>query len=121
MTIDEFLLDRLTDAQLMLNNLVMQPPSKDIFGTLITNQVLLIKWHQNWPVLTQIEPTYTMSAVAEPMGSDIMALELSQKIQWLTRDEYTKKFGHEAPTAPVLRQMAQEYRWHPDYDTDWDI
>lgn len=77
----------------------------------------IIELHESWPVLAETPPTF------ENVDSDIdsVAYRASQKIAWLTTQEYRARFGEEPPTAPVLRALASVYADHPDYDPKWAL
>lgn len=87
---------------------------------LLNNQRAIIEWHKNWPILVETPPKF------EPNFSDDYAaninqytMHMSQEIAWLTQEEYVKRFGRQPPTAPLLKQMAQAYSDHPDFDESW--
>lgn len=76
----------------------------------------ILKQHEDWPVLSQTEPTFTHDAIGDPLS---MTMRASQEIAWLTEREYVRRFGVEAPTAPMIRTLAAVYRDHPGYKKEW--
>lgn len=76
----------------------------------------IVEFHQSWPVLVQQEPTFDLAESTDPSRA---AYRMSQRIQWMTEQEYRTRFGDEPPTAPMLRALAAVYADHPDYDTAW--
>lgn len=75
----------------------------------------IIEWHESWPVLVETQPEFT------PTGADVqtMTFQMSQKIAWLTTQEYRARFGDEPPSSPMLRALAAVYSDHPDYRDEW--
>lgn len=124
MTIEEFLRARFSDDAIKLAARARQDPELDqIISRLLSAQRLIVDWHQNWPVLMQGEPKLEGPQEFESLPASInqLTFRMTQKLEWITREEYTKRFGDAPPTAPLLRQMAAKYSWHPDYNTDWEI
>lgn len=114
MTIEEFLLARLDEAEDILMNKIPWNHSADLMR-LLSAQRAVIKWHKNWPVL--LETTPEIRTIEN--HTDEIVLQATQQIKWTTTDEYVKRFGKDAPTAPLLLQMAALYSEHPDYDETW--
>lgn len=77
----------------------------------------IVDFHANWPVLMESPPVFT------PMGPGLnvneYAMRVTQRFDWMTHQEYVKRFGVDPPTAPMLRELARIYRDHPDYDEAW--
>jgi hypothetical protein len=83
----------------------------------------IIEFHQSWPVLVETPPTFDQGNAE---GHDLalgelssMTLRLSQRIAWMTEQEYRNRFGSEPPTGPMLRALALPYADHPDYRPEW--
>lgn len=78
----------------------------------------IVEWHRSWPVLVQTEPTFDCTD-----GPDLTSLSftMSQRIAWLTQEEYRARFGEEPPSAPILLMLAQPYADHPDFDPEWKM
>lgn len=119
MEIEKFLLDRIRETE--LDNEASSAMMPDYEGqwqrvrALIASQRGIIAWHKNWPVL-----------VEQPLEFDLMpddfervAYKMSQRMAWLTQEEYAKRFGRQPPTAPLLKQMATQYRNRPDFERGW--
>lgn len=75
----------------------------------------ILELHESWPVLVETQPE--LSVESADFGG--MAAKVSQRIAWLTTQEYRERFGDEPPTSPVLRSLALPYAGHPDYDESW--
>ena len=75
----------------------------------------IIALHESWPVLVEQPPTFDMA----PSGPNDMAFRVSQKMAWMTNQEYRARFGAEPPTTPMLRALAAIYADHDDYDEGW--
>lgn len=75
----------------------------------------IVEFHSKWPVLVEGPPRF------DQPGTDLntLAMRMTREIAWLTQQEYVKRFGTEAPTAPMLRVLAMPYADHPDYDENW--
>lgn len=76
----------------------------------------IIEWHKSWPVLVETQPQFETTDAASP---SLMSFKMTQRIAWLTQQEYRARFGDEPPTAPILLMLALPYRDHPDYDEGW--
>lgn len=80
----------------------------------------IVEFHRDWPVLTESEPTF--SRVREhPDALGQVVYHASQQMQWLTEQEYRKRFGSEPPTGRMLAALAAVYADHPDYSPDWRL
>ena len=79
----------------------------------------VVELHKAWPVLVETPPTF--ATTSEGLGVNSVTFRASQQIQWLTQEEYRKRFGSEPPTAPMLAAMATVYADHPDYREEWRV
>jgi hypothetical protein len=77
----------------------------------------IIEQHKDWPVLVEKKPEFREDAT-DPQS---MTYRVTQEMVWLTEWEYVKRFGVEAPTAPMIRALAAVYSDHPDYNKDWAL
>lgn len=77
----------------------------------------IVEWHQSWPVL--VETPVEMDPVTAADDPATMAMRVSQRLAWLTEQEYRTKFGDEPPNAPMIAALAAVYADHPDYDEEW--
>ncbi|HET7326983.1 MAG TPA: hypothetical protein VFJ14_06805 [Nocardioidaceae bacterium] len=55
--------------------------------------------HDAWPVLVEHPPEFEGGIVGDP---ESVTLRMSQRLAWVTQQEYRKRFGIEPPTAPAL-------------------
>jgi hypothetical protein len=118
MTIEEFLLARIREVEHaadMMVPLIDQLLYKQIFE-LCANQRKMIDWHKNWPVLVESPPKYEHGP---QKGSTDWQISVTQQMAWLTQEAYVKQFGSQPPTAPLLKEMADMYRTHPDWREVW--
>lgn len=76
----------------------------------------IIKLHEGWPVLMETQPV--MERVPTDR-MDVLTFRMSQSINWLTEQEYVKRFGTAPPAAPMIRALAAVYADHPDYQQEW--
>jgi len=117
-TIEEFILSRLREAELeglrfkeiFLCNTMIQ---------LVNYGRTVIDWHKNWPTL--VEGPIDISYSSENSVSETIAYAISQKVQWMTNEEFRKRFGSEPPTAPLLRSLANIWANHIDFNPEWRI
>lgn len=120
MTIEEFLIARTADIGRVVSEKISDVTIRDNIETLLNNQYLIIDWHRNWPVLVETKPEVEITD-ADYGRFDDFNIRMSQQLAFLTQEEYKKRFGEEPPTAPLLRQMAAAYSWHPDFDPAWEV
>ncbi|UVF61174.1 hypothetical protein SEA_AOKA_51 [Arthrobacter phage Aoka] len=77
----------------------------------------IIRQHEAWPVLVEQVDDFPQISPAD--GLQGISLAMGRRIAWLTEREYIRRFGVEAPTAPMIRTLAAVYRDHPDYLDEW--
>jgi hypothetical protein len=117
-TIETFLLTRLAEMQRAVADFP-DGLAKSVAQQALEVQVHIVQFHQSWPVLVESPPE--LSTVVHDFDAQFnnVTYQMQQRIQWLTQEEYRRKFGSEPPTAPFLRAMAQQFRGHPDFDPEW--
>lgn len=81
----------------------------------IVAQRKIIEIQEAWPVLVESPPEFDTSV--DSINS--MAMQMSQKIVWLTNQKYREAFGMEPPTTPVIRALIQPFNSHPDFQDSW--
>lgn len=81
-------------------------------------KIKILDLHRLWPTLITKAPVLNVDTLR--LGDSIAAY-MTQQMEWLTTDEYIKRFGEEPPTSALLRALAQPYTSHPDYDPTWEI
>lgn len=77
----------------------------------------IVALHQAWPVLVDTPPKFDPAV----MDLTTVSFRVSQRLAWLTQQEYRERFGDEPPTGPMLAALAAVYADHPDYDPAWRI
>lgn len=77
----------------------------------------IVELHQSWPVLVDGPPE--LEQLEDAADANAMTLRVSQRLAWLTQQEYRARFGDEPPTAPMLAALAAVYAGHPDYREEW--
>lgn len=112
-TVEEFINDRLDEYQELIEGSKLFAPLQ----ALIDAWRELLVAHKSWPALIQEVPEFTKTY--DPDNIDSIRLAISQKIEWLTREEYLKKFDKEAPTAPFIRSLLSRFVDHPDFNRKW--
>lgn len=82
----------------------------------------VIEQHRSWPVLletpTEVKPIDDYDALAYRDLNHI-TYSINCQIEFVTRAEYTKRFGTEAPSTPVLRSIARMWKHHKDFNEAW--
>ncbi len=126
MKIEDFLMDRFTEleAAIRMANAMNQMPSAmyDAINNSIAHNRSIVEWHEQWPVLVSIPPDLELEGPSSD-GFDFNTLtyRLTQKMQWMTQRAFTERFGTEAPATPLLLQMANRYKDHPDFQEEWRL
>lgn len=95
---------------------------RSLFSTKVyTLLVDILNWHQNWPVLVTGEFEVTQPDPDSLSYADLnkFTYQISQKMEWMTNQEYVRRFGESAPTAPLLLMMARMWKDHEDFDPRW--
>ena len=119
MTVEEFLTARLDEAK---EDLLARSEEQYI---LIDTLRMVLEFHKNWPVLVETQPKFEMidkkslELVNDPRSVDNTIYQMTQRIAWWSREEYVKKFGVEAPTAPLVQSWIEKYQDHPDFNKKW--
>lgn len=110
MTIEEFISKRVEEIRRL------EPMNRNL-EKLAHGIQMVVEWHKNWPLLVQGLPEF--STPEKITSDDSIVYQFSQRIAWMTNQEYIKKFGLEAPAAPLLRQIASMWDNHPDFKEEW--
>lgn len=117
MTPEQFLLDRIQELRDQMLSLGFEWKQIDY---MLDSQEEMIKFHKNWPILVTEEPSISYD---QPVMAwmETFQIQVHQKIEWLTNQEYIKRFGKQPPTAPMIRVMLVAYsgQGHPDFNEDW--
>lgn len=114
-TPDEFLFNRIRDLRRKCSALPFG--LYEAIDIVLTNQEAIIKMYKEWPVLVSTEPEL------EQLDGETLDFgfhyRMTQQIQWLTVQEYRKKFGTEPPLGKIIQEMLVAYRDHPYFDPAW--
>lgn len=86
-----------------------------IMRQMLATQREIVRQFKEWPVLLQAP------VEIEVESHDIQGLTYKaiQKIQWLSTQEYVKRFGTHPPTTPMIRSMLRMWSKHPDFKQEW--
>ena len=116
LTVTQFLWDRVHESRKMAENSVLD----EDYTKLADIIDIILRWHNTWPVLVETPPVFED---AEDMATttDMIAFRVTQQLDWLTTQEFKKRFGKDAPTAPLIRQIAQMWDTHPDFCEEWRV
>ena len=75
--------------------------------------------HKSWPVLVETEPEYDISDLNS--NFDTVRMTMVKKMEFLTAQEYIRRFGTEPPTAPIIKSIANQWSDHPSFQEEWRI
>lgn len=82
---------------------------------LAETQFAVIALSKQWP----IQVIEDWPKVEQITGFDTVRFKATQRVSWVTREEYVKRFGTEPPASPLIRQMLERYKDHPDFQEEW--
>lgn len=116
-TKDEFLLARIQEVETTLDQ--QWGPVPDSVRTMCANQRALIEWHAKWPILLENKPEFSKIDKQGKSTTEVMGIFYSQTFEWVSHQEYVRRFGKEAPASPVVRTWLESYRDHPDFKEEW--
>lgn len=116
MTLEEFLNARLDEAKRwVMNKTMAYSPEQVQLMNLLESQMEILDWHLRWPTMVMTPPKLELN-LEDPSG---FRASMTQQVEMVTREEYRRRFGSEAPTAPLLKGWAMKYRSHPDFNEEW--
>lgn len=82
----------------------------------IASKRKILELHESWPVLIRRpEPEVVLST--DGLGQ--VFASVSERMEWITNQEYRKRFGDEPPTSPIILALLQPYAEHPDFEERW--
>lgn len=119
LTPEGFLLARCNDTEKVIDEWAryLAGPYLDGFRAHIQFTRDVIEWHENFPVLMETAPEFGLDY--GPNEAGYMTMTMSKHVEWLTQQEYVKKFGRRPPTAPLIRKMLERYKDHPHFQEEW--
>lgn len=116
LTVTQFLGDRAHDVQKAAENSVLEEDHSKLAQTIH----LVLNWHDSWPVLVESQPEFEDVQYGGE-AIDRVVVRMTQKFEWVTTQEYKRKFGVDSPVAPLIRQMAMMWDTHPEFQDEWRI
>ncbi len=119
MTIEEFLEARIAEAVKRIRQIESDPLALVMYDNMASHIRTAIEWHKNWPVMVEGELKKNILTGVDNL--DEIRYRMTRQLDWYTREEFAKRFGVGAPTAPLLRLWAQQYAWHEDFQEEWLI
>lgn len=114
---EQFLLDRLLEAEEAVMSTAMVSDLYRLVMPAIEAMRMSVKMHHMWPTL--IEGTKPEMETKYDPDTNSMVYSMVQKMEWMTREAYQHKFGSEAPNSAVINEMLNRYRRHPDFQEEW--
>lgn len=112
MDITTFLTERIADDLAGLGDPVTPQRRREALA-----KYKILELHQKWPILVE---TPQELEVIKDFDINSISMRMYKRIEWMTNQEYIKKFGTEPPTAPIVLALAAIYCDHPDYNTEWE-
>lgn len=76
----------------------------------------ILDLHDQWPMLLETPPVMEMQA---HLPGEPWEAHFTQQIDWVTTQQYRRRFGHEPPTSPIIRALLQPYADRDDFDPAW--
>ena len=107
MKVEEFIRARIEDGRFANENI-----------KLLDAIEIVVDCHSNWPVLVSQPPNF--ERVRSFFDRDDVVFQLSQRMEWLTQEEFRRKFGTEPATAPIIKKIADLWSYHIDWQEEWD-
>lgn len=90
---------------------------EDFVSGFVCSILEILDLHQKWPILTKEEPE--PAVIYDDLSANQYIMAMTSKINWMTQQEYIRKFGTEPPTDPILNSIARIWREHEDFDPSW--
>lgn len=116
--LEDFLLARLTELKNALGLIGFDDESA--IHTIINSQMEVVKLGKDWPVMLQKKPVETeIVPTFELDAYDKIRVRVHQEVEWITQQEYIKRFGRVSAMAPFIRTLLMGYTWHPDFKDEW--
>lgn len=121
LTIEQFVLDRLNELEISLNNESMHAPVRQGCLVLIASWRTIIYAQKDWPVMVKARPVIEQIDPSDNIRESMnkFAMQLTQQVDWMTRMQYSERFGNEAPTSEFIKDLANNWCLHPMYKEEW--
>lgn len=121
-TIESFIIDRLNEVEECGHAVCMvtgsSQVSREIFNFVMVGR-RLVELAKDWPVMVTEKEPEIFSVNPLESGPNEMRYKISQRIEFMTRQEYVKKFGSGSPHSPALMALAYCWHMHPAYNSAW--
>lgn len=120
LTIEEFVLDRLEEAVEIVHRLQGVLPDANLsrLQAMMVGIQAAVRISKDWPIL--ISKPQELEIDGDEFDMSSMVLRVTQQLEWVTREEYIRRFGAEnSPVHPVLQDVAFHFRNHKDYNEAW--
>lgn len=114
MDITTFLTERIADDLAGLGETVTPQRRREALA-----KYKILELHQKWPVLVETPQELEVIKDFDISNTNQFTMRAYKQIEWMTNQEYIKKFGTEPPTTPIVLALAAIYCDHPDYDPEW--
>lgn len=115
LSITQFLYDRAHEITRKVENSVLEDENTKLAEMIY----IIVGWHESWPVLVETEPKFETFQPGD--GLDQVGMRMTLMFDWISTNEFKKRFGKEAPTAPLLRQLASMWDDHVDFQQEWVV
>lgn len=115
-TLAEWLLERIAEDEAGARISPREWWSKRLLAECAAKRAILAL-HESWPVLATTPPDFDI----RDEGLDSMNMRISQRMAWLTTQEYRARFGDDPPTTPTLRALASVYAGAEGWREEWAL
>ena len=82
----------------------------------VVAKMKILDLHEQWPILLETPPVIETQA---HVPGEPWEMHFTQQIDWLTTQQYRRRFGDDPPTSPIIRALLQVYAWRDDFDPAW--
>lgn len=119
LTIEEFIEARLQDLEDVIGLYVRGDLPRQWLNELIGAIRDVLDFHKKFPTLAQGPPVFSQATFNPEENPDEIIFRVVQHAEWLTREEFVKKYGDTAPSWYVIKRLAAKWADHPDYREEW--
>lgn len=75
-----------------------------------------VNMQKDWPVMAE-SPPQTEVDMRDGVGN--VVYRVSQRLEWMTQQQYRERFGDEAPVQGIVRDLLERFQNHKDFDPEW--
>ena len=117
--IEEFLRTRVSEANALAAEQEVDSRIRRDVERLGDSLEVILELHSSWPTLIEAPSEIESSLFDSDSAMSQFRIQLTRRYDYVLAKDFQKRFGTEPPTAPFLRQIAELWSDHPDYDSSW--